>query len=152
MADLTNFVQAGIATRIQPGQVLNPNGKPKGRRSLSTIVRDLGESQIDWDAMGTTPDTLELKKKFQGRTAFEAISIVAQAQAMAGDNQAREWLRKAGYGDKMDITTNDESLNTPVSMLPQEIATDFAAYLLEKTKAPVIVEGEIVSDIKENGK
>lgn len=36
----TNPSPAQIAGRIQPGQVLNPLGAPKGRR-LTTVIRDL---------------------------------------------------------------------------------------------------------------
>lgn len=57
---------------------------------------------LNWELM---PD--EAKKfqdKYKDAVPFEAIVHVAVKQAMDGDQQAREWLRKAGYGDKLDIT------------------------------------------------
>lgn len=132
----------GLSTRFQPGHAaLNRRGKPKGSRSLSTVVRKLGESKIRWDLLPDTPKTDELKKRFKNKSMFEAITVVAGQQAMNGDNQAREWLRRAGYGDKMDVTTNDESLNaTAVVPVSQEMAMDFAKYLMDKTKAPTVIE------------
>lgn len=131
------------------GQGVINAGKPKGRRSLSTIVRDMGERPIDWALMPDTPKTLELKARFRKKSAFEAITVVAADQALKGDNQAREWLRRAGYGDKMDITSNEETINQPVVQVSAEMASDFAEYLLAKTKAPIVIdhqEGEIVDN------
>lgn len=131
----------GYLVPNKPGQVIANSGRKKGSRSLSTVVRKIGERPINWDLMADNAKTLELKARFRKRTAFEAITIVATEQAMRGDNQAREWLRRAGYGDKMDVTTNDESLNaTAVVPVSQEMAMDFAKYLMDKTKAPTVIE------------
>lgn len=128
----------------KPGHAVAGGGRPKGRRSLSTIVRDLGEQELDWDTFDADhTDVDKLKKRFRNRTGFEAISIVAQQQALAGDNQAREWLRRAGYGDKMDITSNEETI-TPTVSVSKEMIGDFTQYLLDKTKQATVVEGEIV--------
>lgn len=94
----------GAPTQFQPGQSGNPKGRPKGRRSLSTIIRELGEGadKLNWELM--PDDAKDLQKKYGDVLPFEAIVYVAMGQAVKGDQQAREWLRKAGYGDKLDIT------------------------------------------------
>lgn len=95
--------EAGANTQFPPGQSGNPAGKPKGARSLSTIIRNLleGEDDFNWELLPDNP--AELKKKYENTVPFEAIVYVASGQAMRGDQAAREWLRKAGYGDKLDI-------------------------------------------------
>lgn len=87
-----------------PGQSGNPAGRKKGRRSLSAIIREIleGEDEFYWDEM---PDTAtKFHEKHGDATPWEAIVYKAVYQAAEGDQQAREWLRKAGYGDQLDIT------------------------------------------------
>ena len=86
----------------------NLNGRPKNRRSLATIVRDLEDEDFDWS---------NLPIKGKGKEAiiamgspWKAIVVVALGQAAAGSQQARDWLRKSGYGDKLDLTTGGEPL------------------------------------------
>lgn len=92
------------ATQFQPGVSGNPNGRPKGRRSLSTIIREMleGEDKFFWDEMPQTAKAFH--EKHGDATPWEVIVYKAVNQASEGDQQAREWLRKAGYGDQLDIT------------------------------------------------
>lgn len=97
------IAEAGQATQFPPGVSGNPAGKPKGTRSLSTIIRDLLEGEQDFNWALLPDNSNDLKKKYESVVPFEAIVFVASGQAMRGDQAAREWLRKAGYGDKLDI-------------------------------------------------
>lgn len=80
----------------------------KGSKHLSTIIRELADS-IDWDKT-TLKNKDELKAKYGGQ-GWLAIVHVAFTKAMTGDTKAMEWLAKNGYGNKIDITTDDKPLN-----------------------------------------
>ena len=43
--------RVGQATRFQAGESGNPKGRPLGRKSLSTIIRDIGEQSINWKSI-----------------------------------------------------------------------------------------------------
>lgn len=94
--------------QFKPG---NPGGgKPKGTKSLATIVRQLEHEDFDWKHV-------PIKNKeavAQMGSPWKAIVYVALGQAISGDHSAREWLRKAGYGDKLDLTTLGKELPQPI--------------------------------------
>lgn len=98
----------GKDTQFKPGQSGNPDGKPKGTRHLSTIIRDILEN-IDWDK--TTLKNKEQLKKQYGNKGWDAIVYVAHTKAMTGDTQAMKWLAENGYGKHLDITSGGEKLN-----------------------------------------
>lgn len=86
-------------TQFKPGESGNPAGKPKGTKSLSTLIRELEDEEFDWDLV-------PIKVKDQARkigSPWKAIVFTALAQAYSGNVKAMEWLRKAGYGDKLDV-------------------------------------------------
>lgn len=89
------------------GQSGNPNGRPKGRKSLATIVRELEREDFNWRTI-PVKDSQKLQDMYG--SPFKAIVARAIAQALNGDKAAREWLRKAGYGDKLDITTDGDKI------------------------------------------
>lgn len=98
-------------TQFKPGQSGNPAGKPKGRKSLSTMVRDLLENEIDWSKI-PLKNSDEFKAKFNddGILAGEVLVRSALAEAMGkGGSAAREWLRKSGYGDKLQLGGDEDN-------------------------------------------
>jgi hypothetical protein len=92
--------------KFKPGQSGNPNGRPKGTKNLATIIRELEAEDFDW----THVPIKNKEAVMQMGSPFKAIVLVALGQAVSGDKAAREWLRKAGYGDKLDITSNEETI------------------------------------------
>ena len=86
------------------------NGRPKGSKSLATIIRELERDDFDWKLI---PAKSKDAVKHVG-SPFKAIVVVAVGQALDGDKAAREWLRKAGYGDRLDLTTLGKELPQPI--------------------------------------
>lgn len=97
-------------TPVRPGQVLNPNGRPKGSKNLSTIIRELENEDFDWSKV---PDKQSEAIVALG-SPWKAITYVAMQNAVKGNVQAAEWLRKSGYGDKMDLSSTDGSMTPQV--------------------------------------
>lgn len=123
----------------QPGQSGNPAGMKKGTRSWSTIVQslledeDLADKVISkkpawWDALP--------QKNFGN-----AIVVAMQVKAASGDSKAATWLRKTGFGDKLDITSNDDNIQ-PVFLYDMRLGTTtpsvpaLEAQPKQKRKAP----------------
>jgi len=98
--------QPPIEHRFKPGQSGNPNGRPKGTKNLATIIRELESEDFDW----THVPIKNKEAVMQMGSPFKAIVMVALGQAISGDKAAREWLRKAGYGDKLDVTSNEQTI------------------------------------------
>lgn len=102
MANEQNLIPA------KKGEIRNPNGKPKGTRHLSTIIRNIMED-IDWGKTNLKNKD-EVQAKY-GTKGWDALTYVAVTKAMAGDPKAMDWLAKNGFGTKLDLTTDDEPLN-----------------------------------------
>lgn len=109
--------QSGL-TSWKPGQSGNPKGKPKGRKNLSTVVRELMEDpDFDWDKIPMGKKQKEYAKKI-GRP-WDLIVMTAIAKSFGqGDSRMMEFLRKSGYGDKLDITTKGKEIQQPVIISP----------------------------------
>lgn len=94
------------------GQSGNPKGKAKGSKSLAVIVRKLEEEDFNWDLVPVTGISKEKAKKIGA--PWKAIVFTALAKAYSGDVKAMEWLRKSGYGDKLDITSGGKEIVQPL--------------------------------------
>lgn len=106
--------EVGKETQWKPGQSGNPAGKVKGTKNLRTIILELEAEDYDWNLVPLQPDGLAKAKEIGA--PWRAIVKTALAKAFSGNMQAAEWLRKAGYGDKMDITTNGKDIVQPLMM------------------------------------
>ena len=71
-----------ISSQFQPGQSGNPNGRPKGARSASSIARDALERAISVNVKGTWRKTTVRKAAYR-RLAEKAV---------AGDVKALDYL------------------------------------------------------------
>ena len=84
----------------ETGRLAGQKSSKKGSKHISTIVRELMED-LDWDKI-PVKNKEDFKKRY-GKNGWLAITSVAIGQAATGDRHAREWLRKAGFGDKLTL-------------------------------------------------
>lgn len=92
---------------FKPGQSGNPKGAKPGTKHLKTIIAEfLDDGKLDWKKI-PLKDSAKLQKIY-GKNGWQAITGVAVSQAIAGDRHAREWLRKAQYGDKITHGFEDD--------------------------------------------
>lgn len=84
---------------FQKGVSGNPKGRPKNVKNWSTVVQQLLADEKLIDKVVTTKPAYwnELPTK----NAANAIVVSMIILAMQGKKEAAEWLRKAGYGDKL---------------------------------------------------
>ena len=99
----------------EPGKSGNPKGREKGVKNLSTIVhRVLGDEKLLNKAYNRKPEWLaSLPDK---NLAFAMVMAMAM-KAASGDEKAFTALRKAGYGDKLDLSADDQPIQ-PLYVLP----------------------------------
>lgn len=102
-----------VATQFKPGQSGNPNGRPKGRKNLATLVREMMEDEdFDWSLIPLSGNQREWAKKLGA--PWKAIIATAANKSMMGDTRAMDFLRKSGYGDRLDVTTNGKEIQAPL--------------------------------------
>lgn len=88
-----------------PGNNANPNGRPVGARSRSTIAR----KWLDFEISRTN----ELTGDIERLTAEELITLAMIKKAAQGDSKAYQALMDSGFGKPIqatDITSNGESI------------------------------------------
>lgn len=116
---------------------LQPNGggnggRPKGSRNWSTVVKKILD---DEELFQQLLDGMEKKPAWltgaSPKTLMDAITIAQSLKALGGSHFSAEWVRKTGYGDKIDITSNGETITV------QPI-------VISNIKPRNIVEGQIV--------
>jgi hypothetical protein len=77
----------------------NPKGRPKGVKNLATVVQQiLADEKLLDKIVKNKPSYWE---ELPSKNAANAIVVAMVVQAMQGDKSAAEWLRKAGFGDKL---------------------------------------------------
>ena len=116
----------GKDTQFQPGESGNPNGRPKGRRSLSTVIQDiLSDPKFIEKLNGKVADDLKRADPDFQSTPIEAIVTAAVIESInpllpvSDRNKAREWLAKFGYGTKVDVTSGGKRIEqAPVVISP----------------------------------
>ena len=76
------------------------NGRPKGVLNLSTHIQNiLNDEDFDSYIQHPTKGSIE----FKGAPIL-AIITVAVRKAVGGDDKAREWLAKYGYGASIEVS------------------------------------------------
>lgn len=107
-------------------------GRPKGSRNWSSVVKELLD---DEELFQQLTQNMERKPAWLDRTGtrtlMQAITTAQAIKAMGGSHFSAEWLRKTGYGDKIDITSNGETLKIEPIVVSQ-------------IKPRNILEGEVV--------
>lgn len=109
-------------TQFKKGESGNPLGNHTGTPHLSTQIQKL----LNDDSFELyLEDRTEGWKKFDG-PPIKAIMTVAMRKAAAGDDKAREWLAKYGYGQKFELEHSGEIVT---GIADPELAKNFAEYL-----------------------
>lgn len=105
---------SGIAPHsFQPGTSGNPKGRPKGIKSFANVVRELlGNEQI-LQHLTNSKNTAWIDALPTKNPAFAVVAAMV-VKALEGDAHAADWLRKTGFGDKLDITTDGHELPVPI--------------------------------------
>lgn len=123
------------------GQSGNPNGRPKGVKSLSSIIRELESEEFDWNLFPKSNKALKdfIEAAYPIGSPFRAIVYRAVLDAVGGKGvekiAAREWLRKAGYGDKLDLTSKGERIKQQPVII-STIKPRYAESQTETTDSP----------------
>ncbi len=89
---------------IQPGHTRNPNGKPKGVKSITSHLRDLLERQIQMGSSKVLPGGGQI-------TAGQAVAVALIAGAIEGDTaKIRELLDRIDGTSKqvLEIENNEK--------------------------------------------
>lgn len=94
------------------------NGRKKGSKSLAAIIREFEGEDFDWKVLtksspAKTAKMIEERLKPMG-APFRALVYKAYLEAINGNVKAMDFLRKAGYGDKIDLTTDGEKIEMPI--------------------------------------
>lgn len=89
----------------KPGEVRNPNGRPKGSRNRQTIIREMLEAVVDERFHG-----IPIIKPKDGETHFENIVAAQLAKAMRGDSVAFKELADSGFGKVKDVIEHQGTL------------------------------------------
>lgn len=91
-----------VETQFKPGVSGNPKGRPPGIKNWAVIVQDLLADEVIFKAiLKDAPPWVAL---LPNKNAASAIAVAMQIKAMQGDKKAADWLRKTGFGDKLEIT------------------------------------------------
>jgi hypothetical protein len=88
------------------GQSGNPSGKPKGTKHLSSYIREM---MVDESFEHKLEDGTILKG-----APVKAILNVLVLKAINGDMKAIDLLGKYGYGTRIDLTSDDKPLPSPI--------------------------------------
>lgn len=113
------------STQFKPGQSGNPDGSKPGYKHISTHIQNMLNDE-DFTAF------LEDEgKEFKG-APLKAIIGAAIQQSLRGNDKAREWLAKYGYGQKFEVEHSGEIGQGTIDPV---MAAEFAEFLKNKTKA-----------------
>lgn len=127
-----------LGNLLPPSEAGKLGGRPKGSKNWSTVVQELLD---DEDLFNTLVENMERKpawlKPTGTKTLMQAVTIAQAIKAMGGSHFSAEWLRKTGWGDKVDITSGGERLR-----LEPIVVTH-----LKPRKEPI--EGEVVEQKEE---
>lgn len=112
-----NIAEHGKDTQFQSGQSGNPDGKPKGIKNWSTIVQELlADEKFLAKVLESRDEVPAWVDTLPNRNAAYAVVAAMAIRAMNGDHKAATWLRRTGYGDKLDLTSGDKPIQ-PVQII-----------------------------------
>lgn len=113
-------------------------GRPKGSKNWSTVVKELlDDEELFEQLLGSMERKPQWLEKTGTKTLMQAITIAQSLKALGGSHFSAEWVRKTGFGDKIDITSNGETIQVQplvVSQIKPRNIID--AEIVEDTDAP----------------
>ena len=90
---------------------INRAGRKPGAKNWSVIVQNiLGDEELLEKMLAKTKKP-EFWEALPTKNAASAIVAVMVINAIKGDKSSAEWLRKTGFGDKIDLTSQDERIS-----------------------------------------
>lgn len=117
------------STQFKPGQSGNPAGKPKGALHLTTHIQNMLN---DEDFTTYLADARDGWKEFKG-APIKAIVQTAMIKAIQGDDKAREWLAKYGYGQKLEVEHSGGVQTNTRDLSQEELDERIKSYLERHT-------------------
>lgn len=136
-------------TPMQPGQTLNPRGRPKGSLNMSTRVRRILNQNIDWDKVSVNDESLvRLKKRYGVMSVMDALIYVQASKAMVGNTQSFNALREAGWGKMVNVEGEVKGEVTHIYK-PEKLALAQIESAAEQLRQRALnaVEGEIIGEL-----
>ncbi len=113
-------------------------GRPKGSRNWSTVVQDLLNDEELFDQLVQNMQNKPAWLAATGtKSLMQAVTVAQAIKAMGGSHFSAEWLRKTGFGDKIDITSNGETIQVQPLVVSEIKARNIIdAEIVEDTNAP----------------
>lgn len=100
----------------------------KGSKHLSTWIQDLlNDDEFEANILDAKKGMVEYKG-----APVKAIVQVAVAKAINGDDKAREWLAKYGFGTKLELANNPDNPITPSADM--DMVKQFVMMAKDQTK------------------
>lgn len=123
-------------------------GRPKGSKNWSTVVQELLDNE---ELFNTLVENMERKpawlKPTGTKTLMQAVTIAQAIKAMGGSHFSAEWLRKTGWGDKIDLTSGGERIRIePIVVTHLKPRNIIEGQVMEPTAIAEETEQEQVED------
>lgn len=94
-----------IKAQKEAGTYVPEPRKPKRPKNLDRVVRDiLDDDELVDKVISNQP---EYWGRLPSKNGAYIISTVMMVKAMGGDIRAAEWIRKTGFGDKVQLETDN---------------------------------------------
>lgn len=121
--------RTGNGNLIPPvkGEIRNPNGRGKGVRNRSTIIREIVEAA----AAEVLKSKIDLG--VQPQTIFEQLVIAQVIKASLGDTTAAAFIADSAYGKLTDKVNNTHSFKK----MPQIVAVPIGAEITDSQQEGV---------------
>lgn len=89
----------------EAGQYVPETRKAKRPKNLDRIIRDILDDDTLVDKV--IQNQPEYWNRLPAKNGAYIIATVMMVKAMGGDIRAAEWIRKSGYGDKVQLETDN---------------------------------------------
>jgi len=109
-----------LGNLLDPSEAGKLGGRPKGSKNWSSVVQELLNDEELFNKLTENLKNKPLWLEPTGtKTLMQAVTIAQVLKAMGGSHFSAEWLRKTGFGDKIDITSNGETIKMEPIVISQ---------------------------------